>query len=359
MRQVTLIGSHGYRGSYGGWDQLVENLVSYKGKSYKLNIINPKENNTQLDHPNVKIIQSKLSGFGFQGLLLDFCSLISNCYKSDTFLILGAKSAPLAVILKIFFKKRIIINVGGIEWLRPEYNSIVRAYLKFCFFVSVRFASKTIFDNEYYINFIKTENKDVKKSILENIEIISYGAIIDKSKSSDDLLHKFPFLRDDYYLSVSRSIQDNKIFELCTTFKSIENKKLVLVSNLSKTEYGKKILEEFSQYRNIIIIDGLYKKNELDLIRRNCNAYIHTHTLCGSAPSLIEMIAVGKPIISIDVPQNKFTLHEECQYFEDFGELSKLLKMQAYKSPSEQLKSIYKWPKIVSRYEAVMGVKSL
>lgn len=359
MRQVTLIGSHGFRGSYGGWDQLVENLVSYKGKSYRLNIINPKENNTQLDHPNVKIIQSKLSGFGFQGLLLDIWSLISNCYKSDTFLILGAKSAPLAVILKIFFKKRIIINVGGIEWLRPEYNSIVRAYLKFCFFVSVRFASKTIFDNEYYINFIKTKNKDEKKSILNNVEIISYGAIIDKSKSVDDLLHKFPFLNDDYYLSVSRSIEDNKILELCETFKNKENKKLVLVSNLSKTEYGKKILKQFSQQINIIIIDGLYIKNELDLIRRNCKAYIHTHTLCGSAPSLIEMIAVGKPIISIDVPQNKFTLNEECQYFKGFEELSELLDMHVYKSPSEELKRIYKWSEIVSKYEAVMELNSL
>lgn len=358
MRKVTLIGSHGYRGSYGGWDQLVENLVTYKGKSYRLNIINPKENKTQLNHPNVKIMQSKLSGFGFQGLLLDFCSLITNCYKSDTFLILGAKSAPLAVILRILFKKKVIINVGGIEWLRPEYNSIVKSYLKFCFFISVRFASKTIFDNEHYINFIKTDNKKKKKKLLENIEIISYGALIDKTKSLDDLLHKFPFLNDDYYLSVSRSIEDNKIFELCDTFKKKGNKKLVLISNLSKTEYGGNILEQFSHCRNIIIIDGLYKKMELDLIRRNCKAYIHTHTLCGSAPSLIEMIAVGKPIISIDVPQNRFTLHEECQYFKGFEELSKLLDMHAYKSPSEQLKRIYKWPEIVSKYEAVMGVNS-
>ena len=150
--------------------------------------------------------------------------------------------------------------------------------------MSVWFADSVIFDNAAYLSFL-SKRKSRKNN---NIKIITYGAKISNSLNSSDFLSKYPFLNQDYFLSISRSIADNKIKELCKTFKENQDHMLVLVSNLSKTVYGKQVLELFSNLDNIIIIDGLYKKDELDLIRRNCKAYIHTHTLCGSALHLLK-----------------------------------------------------------------------
>ena len=85
---------------------------------------------------------------------------------------------------------------------------------------------------------------------------------------------------------------------------------------LRKTKYGKKILKKYREKKNITLIDGLYNKKELDLIRRQCIAYIHTHTLCGTAPSLVEMIVCEKPILSIDIPQNRFTLKGQGWFYQ-------------------------------------------
>ena len=82
-------------------------------------------------------------------------------------------------------------------------------------------------------------------------------------------------------MSISRSLEDNQIAELCECFIKLE-KKLVLISNLSKSEYGKSILKKYNNYENVVLIDGLYNKQELDLVRRKCKAYIHTHTLCSA-----------------------------------------------------------------------------
>ncbi len=184
--------------------------------------------------------------------------------------------------------------------------------------------------------------------------VIPYGGSIDYSlKISKKIIKKYPFLKNDYFLSVSRSIEDNQLNEICETFAKSE-KNLVLISNLSNSQYGKKILYKYSKVNNITLIDGLYFKPELDLIRRSCLCYIHTHSTCGTAPSLVEMIICDKPIISFDVPQNRNTLDNFGGYFKNFHDLSKIInstkKFSKYSIPFNQMKK-YNWHNIIESYE--------
>lgn len=350
MKNILLVGSHGLNGNYGGWDQLVNNIVKFKSTKYQLNIISPSENKTNSLFSDVKIIHSSLSGFGLTGLLLDIFSIIRYQKNIDCFLLLGAKGVISALLLKLFLKKRVIVNVGGIEWERPQYSYFVKLYLKACFHLSVKFADACILDNLHYKNFLLKNDKNNK-----NIYVIPYGGEISYELSG---CKKYSFLNESYFLSISRSISDNKIYELCKVFEEEPEFKLVLISNLSKTSYGKKILSKFSDTKNIILIDGLYNKNELDLIRRLCSAYIHTHTLCGSAPSLIEMIVCNRPIISIDVPQNRFTLDNEGIFFKDFNDLKKILKSELNNidTCSQNLICSYDWKQIIKKYEELMNL---
>ena len=92
---------------------------------------------------------------------------------------------------------------------------------------------------------------------------------------------------------------------------------------------------------------------ELDFIRRNCKAYIHTHTLCGSAPSLIEMIVAQKPIFSIDIPQNRFTLKNNGFFFKNFTDLDSVLFRKDLNSyiPTQECANMYAWHEIIRKYE--------
>ena len=98
----------------------------------------------------------------------------------------------------------------------------------------------------------------------------------------------------------------------------------------------------------------MYQKNELDLVRRKCKAYIHTHTLCGTAPSLVEMIISRRPIISVDVPQNRFTLDNNGLYYNKYDDLNSILekniKLNDY-IPPISLMVKYNWQSIVYDYE--------
>lgn len=350
MKKIAVIGSHGLYAKYGGWDQLVKNLAENNSdENFEYLIFNSKEAPKEIKNipRGVKVKHINIKASGFEGMFYDFWTILICYFKVDTILLLGVQGMPLVALLNIIRRKNIVSNVGGLEWERPKFGFLAKAYLKLCFHMSFFYSSKVILDNEHYLEFVSNSNKN--KSV-----IIPYGGEIDTSlEVSDLLLEKYSFLNLDYYLSISRALEDNNLDELCRAFIGIDQK-LVLISNFSSSEYGKRVLEKYSNIDNIILINGLYNKGELDLIRRKCKAYIHTHTLCGTAPSLVEMIISRRPIISIDVPQNRFTLENSGVYFNTFDDLEKILSIgfdeENALTPVDLIEK-YNWQTIVNAYQ--------
>lgn len=225
---------------------------------------------------------------------------------------------PLAALIKRVSNVRVVVNLGGIEWERPKFSGPAKRYLRWCAGLSLRHADATIIDNLHF------------KALLPAVDgspvvVIPYAGEIDTSLSvSPELLEKYPFLTRPYLLCVARALRDNLLEELCASLALTEHH-LVLVSTFGRSEYGKRVQMRYRNVPNLTLIDGVWNKQELDLIRRNCMAYIHTHTLCGSAPSLIEMVVAQKPIFSVDAPQNRYTLENSGAYFADCSDLPVLL----------------------------------
>lgn len=347
-RVIAIIGSHGLYANYGGWDQLVRNLAEKKSDEIEYLIFNSSDTkNVEIIPQGVKVKKLLLKASGFQGFFYDFWSILICYWKVDTLLLLGAQGIPLIPILSIFRKVKVIANVGGVEWERPKFNFLIKQYLKFCFNLSFKYSDSIILDNPHYKIYAP------KKSNAK-VQVIPYGGEIDYTLDVDShFIKKYPFINDDYFLSISRSLEDNKIDELCESF-SKSKFKLVLISNLSNSTYGKKVKSKYENFENIILIDGLYSKPELDLIRRNCKAYIHTHTLCGTAPSLVEMMISRRPIISVDIPQNRYTLNGKGFFYSFFYEIQNLFELENDFSEfiaSDEVCELYSWNKIVKDYE--------
>lgn len=350
MKKVAIIGSHGLYVNYGGFEQLVNNLVEKKSDNLEYLIFNSADSQIEKEAPlgvTVKILRFKASGF--QGLFYDFWSILISFWKVDTILLLGVQGIPLIAILRLFKKVKIVSNIGGLEWKKPHFGYFTKKYFRFCFNLSFISSDFVILDNPHYKTFLPKRQK-------ANVMVLSYGGEIDTSIDiNKDIEKKYSFINDKYYLSISRAIEDNHIDELCENFAGTKHK-LVLISTFSSSTYGSTVYNKYCDYTNIILINGLYNKPELDLIRRKCKAYIHTHTLCGTAPSLVEMIIAQRPIISIENPQNKYTLHNQAFFFSTFSEIQELLNSKKDLLefiPSRKICKLYEWSKIVSNYESL------
>ncbi len=84
--------------------------------------------------------------------------------------------------------------------------------------------------------------------------------------------------------------------------------------------------ENAGKYANIILLSAIYDQKELNTIRSNAALYLHTHSMCGTAPSLVEAMYLGLPVICFKVPTNLETTEYKSVYFESVPELVNILK---------------------------------
>jgi glycosyltransferase involved in cell wall biosynthesis len=113
---------------------------------------------------------------------------------------------------------------------------------------------------------------------------------------------------------------------LIEAYRQIPNRRLVIVSNWGTSEYGLKLKDENKdKYPNIYLQDAVYNLDELNAIRSNGQIYFHTHSLCGTAPSLTEAMSLGLPVICFDVNTNRSSTEEKSFYFKDAKSLAAII----------------------------------
>jgi len=350
-KKVAIIGTNGLPAKYGGFETLANYLVENLSKEYDLTVYCSKlvKNEKLTEYKGAKLKHFPLSANGMEGILYDIVTIIHAFFTSDTLLILGS-SGTIILPLNYLFRKRIVFNFGGLDWQREKWNLFAKKFLKLSETLGVKFAEKTIVDNSVFGEYVKSEYG--KDSYL-----IEYGGDHVIPSNNSVVLNKYNLGGKKYFLSVSRAQEDNNIHLLLEAFKLDRNKDLAIISNWNTSEYGRRLKEEYSNIDNIEIIDAVYNQNELDAIRSQAYCYIHTHSACGSAPSLIEAMSLGLPIISFDVEANRSTTENKAIYFKDVAELTKILstlkdeELDILKSISKEIADRrYKWAIISKKY---------
>jgi glycosyltransferase involved in cell wall biosynthesis len=251
------------------------------------------------------------------------------------------------------FCRNIIINHGGLnEWKREKYSKFQKFLAKMGHKYGAKWATSNIADN----NLLK---ESIKDEFDVDAHVIRYGgnhAI--KPKITENLIEKYPFLKQDYYVNVSRAQIDNNLHIVLSAFSKMPDKLLIMVSNWNISEYGRKLKSEFKdKYSNLILLDAIYESIEINSIRAYSKVYIHSHSYCGTSPSLVEAMSLKLPIVSFDVPTNRETTQNKAIYFSDSDELIfkiKNINQTELKLNSEKMFKIanenYTWEKICKEY---------
>ena len=354
--RLALLGSNGLPAHYGGTETFFENLTRQLSDRYDISVYcsknNPKvEGNTYL---GAKLLPFPLKANGWQGIIYDMTTYLHAASRNDVFLIFVANGAPVIPFIRLFYPKlRIVINDGGLdEWKRESYGSVGRWWIKQCFRISRKCVH--VADNYLYV-------KSLKDSFGIDAHMIRYGGDnVAPVEPTEELIAKYPFLKEDYYVSVSRAQVDNNLHVVLEAFANMPNKKLVLVSNFMKNEYGKNLYEKYQDYKNIYLVNGVYEKNEINAIRYNARAYVHSHSRCGTPPSLCEAMYLGRPIISFDADVNHEVTEEHALFFKTADDLKGIVEQLT----EEQLAELsihsevishreYTWATIANKYAEI------
>jgi glycosyltransferase involved in cell wall biosynthesis len=355
--KVAIIGSRGYPYVYSGYEtfvkELSERLVKknirvtvYCHKGFFKN--RPKILNS-INLVYIPTIETK----SLSQLVHSTLSIIHCCFsKVDVILVVNAANGPLGLITKIF-KKPTLINVDGLEWLRPKWKGLGSLYFK----LSARIAT-LLYD------IIITDSKEMKEVYLKkfnkNSTVIAYGPI-KKYDSKSNILSKLKLKSNNYFLIIGRLIPDNNADFILEEFLSSKtSKKLVIVGDVPYNDsYSKKIK---SNNKKNILFTG-YINNELELtdLYKNCYGYLHGHEFGGTNPTMINALKLCCFIIALDTPFNREMLSQN-KYGIFFNKTKGSLKyiIESTKSSTrlkyiEQLKKDglsedYNWDKITDKY---------
>lgn len=325
-KKLALIGSNGIPANYGGTETFYEYLTKELSDRYDITVYCSKRQDRKKNgktYLGANLVYIPLSANGWQAVIYDSISIIDAAFRSDILLLFGSPAAALVAMMRVFgFKKKIVLNCGGLnEWDRESYSSFARKYIRFNRRI-LKGKVIHVVDNELY-----------KKSLndtfgIDDAIVIRYGGDQVIPIAPDvELLKKYPFLSDDYYVAVARAQVDNNLHILLEAFEKMPDKKLVLVSNFKVSEYGLKLYAQYKdKYPNMILIPGIYDKKELNAVRSNAKAYIHSHSRCGTPPSLCEAMNLGLPIMSFDMEVNHEVTNEYAFFFKNADELVDIVR---------------------------------
>ncbi|MDA9958096.1 DUF1972 domain-containing protein [Gammaproteobacteria bacterium] len=352
--KVHIVGTNGLPANYGGFETLTENLCRELNKNCDFTVYcSANDQEIKKDyHLGAKLVHVPLKANGWQSIPYDCISLVMAVFRSDVILMLGSSGGFVMPFIRLLGKK-VIVNVGGVDWKRDKWGPITKRIIRCCEYLTIRNASYLVVDNQYIKNLYLEEYS-------EDSELIAYGGDhAKKISASDSLLKEYPFLTNKYCLSVSRAQKDNNIHTLLHAFENINDINLVVISNWNSSKYGRELYAEYARLsKNIILIDAIYDQEILDVIRSNAHLYIHTHSACGTAPSLVEAMCLNLPVFCFDCEANRFSTVEFSKYFSNPEELESLVNDYFY-SPtlldiSKNLTSVanekYTWSQVAKSY---------
>lgn len=359
--KIAIIGSRGYPIVYSGYETFVKE-VSERLVAQNIDVrvycqkhlfsTRPKNvNGVELIY--MPTVQTK----SLNQLVHSFFSMIhACCSKVDVILVVNAANGPFGLI-SLLAQKKTLINVDGLEWLRPKWKGLGAAYFKFAAKLATLFYNTIITDAEamrqVYLNTFKA-----------NSTVIAYGANIRHSKNPE-LISEFNLNPNEYFLIVGRLIPDNNSDLILEGFKKANsNKKLVIVGDVPYQDaYAQNMKAQASD--QILFLGYITDSEVLAELYHMSYAYLHGHEYGGTNPTMLKAMAYGCAILALDTVFNREML-ENGQFgwfFQKTSDSVALYLQQAEHNPQavqtlkekarDGITQKYNWDEVTRAYVTV------
>ncbi|MDA8592459.1 DUF1972 domain-containing protein [Planctomycetota bacterium] len=355
--KISIVGTVGVPGRYGGFETLAENLVKHWSSEVadsQLEVwCSSKGRNSLPDrYEGARLRYVGLDANGAQSILYDGISIFRSVLgKSDCLLLLGVSGAWAIPLVRVFSRSRVVTNVDGVEWRREKWGRVASAVLHALEWLAVRCSHTVIADNEGISNYISDAYGRSAKTI-------AYGG--DHALLSTRTGRAGAVDRGAFALALCRIEPENNVELILRAWRDIELP-LVFVGNWSGSSFGRQLQAEFGESVNVTLMDPVYEPDALFELRSRATLYIHGHSAGGTNPSLVEMMHFGIPVIGFDCSFNRFSTEGKASYFGDALGLSRCVNLMQSSEGERNGASMleiaqrrYTWARVGEQYRGVL-----
>jgi len=356
MKRVAVVGIQGVPANYGGFETLVENIIGDNCSSEISYTVFCSSRNISGEKVSVykgaRLKYISCNANGMMSVLYDSICLVKAMRGYDVILLLGISGCLFLPVFRLFCRKKLIVNIDGLEHRREKWGSFARYFLYLSEKAAVRFADVIIADNKGIQDY-------VLETYHENPVLIAYGGdhVLKKVTEEQEmiLLNRYNLSPGQYAVSICRIEPENNCHITLEAFAKT-GERLVFIGNWSRTNYGIRLREKYQQFDNITMPDSIYDLDTLYILRKNAKFYIHGHSAGGTNPSLVEAMFCGCNIIAFDVVYNRQTTENNACYFRSEQELIGLISGESPEVDNSRImyeiaSRKYIWKVIAKQYE--------
>jgi glycosyltransferase involved in cell wall biosynthesis len=214
--------------------------------------------------------------------------------------------STLGFIPKIL-RKKVIIQVHGLDFQREKWNQLAKLYLKFSCYTTARFADRIICvsaeDKAYFDSRFKT-----------NCVYIPNGVSIKEKIDPEIIKERWGLTSKSYILFMARLVKEKGCHFLLDAYRNLETDKTLVVAgdNSHKESYSQVLKQQNSERIKFV---GFVDDRIKDELLSNAYCYVLPSTLEAMPLSILEAMSFGNCILASDLPAIRSILGSSGIYF--------------------------------------------
>jgi glycosyltransferase involved in cell wall biosynthesis len=254
--------------------------------------------------------------------------------------------------------KKLLINMDGIEWLRPKWRWPVRCWFYVNEWIGAWVGHRLIADHPMIADHLATRCSRAK------ISMIPYGGdpVTAASASTVKAMGLSP---GEYLVSIARLEPDNNILEVVSAFSRAPRRAKLVVVGAFNARNPYHCAVKAAASAEVVFPGAIYEKSVVQALRFHARAYCHGHMVGGTNPSLVESLWCGNAILAHRNPFNIWTAGPDQFYFKNADECASMIEriltdhvavMRAAKAARVRAAASFRWDDILSAYERELAL---
>jgi glycosyltransferase involved in cell wall biosynthesis len=237
----------------------------------------------------------------------------------------NAANAPVLALLRLF-RRRVVLNVDGLEWRRSKWGVAGRAWYRMGEWLAVRLASVLVTDAAEVQTYYRVRHDT-------DSAMIPYGADV-LARGSVPIPEQVPVAADGYVLYVSRwEAENNPLLVAEAHAASGVALQLVMLGEATyDDELGARVR---AAARAGTQLPGPIFGSGYRGLQVNARCYVHATEVGGTHPALIEALGAGNLCLVLDTPENREVAGDAAVFFSDRQSLQDLLVWVAGLAPGD------------------------
>jgi len=343
----------------GGIENYMANLCPILVKNgHKIILYTERSKDKLYNYKGVEIITFKsVKSKFFNKIILGLKSTLNVIFKQKNVDLIhyNAMAAGLSSFIPILLRKKVILQMYGIEWQRRKWTSLSKIVKILEHFV--------IKINKNIIVVSQEQNKYIFDKFKKSSSVIYPATDISVINTNTRILEKFNLETDKYILFVGRLVEEKRADILIKAFNGIKigNINLVIAGGEKYSNKYITFLKKQAENNKNIIFTGNVFNDDKSTLFNNCLFYCTPSELEGLPITLIEAMAHRKTCLVSNIQPHKEALGENGIFFEKNNikdlqdKLEDLINNNELKQLGElnylRVKQNFTWDLISGKYE--------